>query len=218
MTPNKQLQPTVIPNRWRAASASFHYALAARWTAQRAAARKRSGSCKAVGMNLEGIYFVVQIIAGVAVIGSLIYLARQLRQNTDVARTSMRHQVTNAAMLGGQILADNGELAKLLQRLNAGEALEPHENLRLQALAFMVTRNWENIHYQYLNGMVTDSEWAAFRKNLLALFLSPLWQDYWRREHEIYTDRFRSEVEDILSEIQAGKVSAASSALLESKR
>ena len=169
-------------------------------------------------MNLEGIYFVVQIIAGVAVIGSLIYLARQLRQNTDVARTSMRHQVTNAAMLGGQILADNGELAKLLLRLNAGEALEPHENLRLQALAFMVTRNWENIHYQYLNGMVTDSEWAAFRKNLLALFLSPLWQDYWRREHEIYTDRFRSEVEDILSEIQAGKVSAASSALLERTR
>jgi hypothetical protein len=39
--PNKQLQPTVIPNRMRAASAPFHYALAARWTAQRAAAELR---------------------------------------------------------------------------------------------------------------------------------------------------------------------------------
>ena len=38
---NKQLQPTVILNRMRAASASFHYALAARWTAQRAAAELR---------------------------------------------------------------------------------------------------------------------------------------------------------------------------------
>jgi len=37
----KQLQPTVIPKRMRAASASFHYALAARWTAQRAAAELR---------------------------------------------------------------------------------------------------------------------------------------------------------------------------------
>jgi len=36
--PNKQLQRTVIPNRGRAASASFHYARAARWTARRAAA------------------------------------------------------------------------------------------------------------------------------------------------------------------------------------
>ena len=39
--PNKQLQPTVIPNRMRAASASLHYALAARWTTQRAAAELR---------------------------------------------------------------------------------------------------------------------------------------------------------------------------------
>ncbi len=31
----------MIPNRWRAASAPFHYAHAARWTAQRAAAELR---------------------------------------------------------------------------------------------------------------------------------------------------------------------------------
>jgi hypothetical protein len=39
--PNKQLQPTVIPRHVRAASAPFHYALAARWTAHRAAAEQR---------------------------------------------------------------------------------------------------------------------------------------------------------------------------------
>jgi len=38
---NKQLQRTVIPNRWRAASAPFHYAHAARWTRGRAAAQLR---------------------------------------------------------------------------------------------------------------------------------------------------------------------------------
>jgi hypothetical protein len=38
---NKQLQPTVIPRHVRATSAPFHYALAARWTAQRAAAELR---------------------------------------------------------------------------------------------------------------------------------------------------------------------------------
>jgi hypothetical protein len=38
---NKQLQRTVTPNRWRAASASFHYAHAARWTRGHAAAQLR---------------------------------------------------------------------------------------------------------------------------------------------------------------------------------
>jgi hypothetical protein len=35
--PNKQLERTVIRRRVRAASASFHYAHATRWIAQRAA-------------------------------------------------------------------------------------------------------------------------------------------------------------------------------------
>jgi hypothetical protein len=38
---SKQLQRTVIPNRWRDASAPFHYALAPRITRQRAAAELR---------------------------------------------------------------------------------------------------------------------------------------------------------------------------------
>jgi len=39
--PNKQLQRTVTRRRGRAASAPFHYALAARWTRGRAAAELR---------------------------------------------------------------------------------------------------------------------------------------------------------------------------------
>jgi hypothetical protein len=39
--PNKQLERTVIRRRVRAASAPLHFALAARWTAQRAAAQLR---------------------------------------------------------------------------------------------------------------------------------------------------------------------------------
>jgi hypothetical protein len=38
---NKQLERTVTRRHVRAASAPFHYALAARWTAQRAAAQLR---------------------------------------------------------------------------------------------------------------------------------------------------------------------------------
>jgi hypothetical protein len=40
-SPNKQLERTVIRRHGRAASAPFHYALAARWTARRAAAQLR---------------------------------------------------------------------------------------------------------------------------------------------------------------------------------
>jgi hypothetical protein len=41
LSSNKQFEPTVTRRHVRAASAPFHYALAARWTAQRAAAHPR---------------------------------------------------------------------------------------------------------------------------------------------------------------------------------
>lgn len=41
LSSNKQLQRTAIPNRWRGASASLHYALAPRWTRGHAAAELR---------------------------------------------------------------------------------------------------------------------------------------------------------------------------------
>jgi len=40
-SPNKQLERTAIRHRVRAAGAALHYAPAARWTAQRAAAQLR---------------------------------------------------------------------------------------------------------------------------------------------------------------------------------
>jgi hypothetical protein len=41
LSSNKEFEPTVTRRHVRAASAPFHYALAARWTAQRAAAHPR---------------------------------------------------------------------------------------------------------------------------------------------------------------------------------
>jgi hypothetical protein len=52
--PNEQLQRTVIPNRWRAARAPFHYAHAARWTRGRAAAELRRTALELTSSDYRG--------------------------------------------------------------------------------------------------------------------------------------------------------------------
>jgi hypothetical protein len=128
-------------------------------------------------MNWEAIGAIGEIIGALAVVLSLIYLATQIKHSSKVAQSSTRHEVTKSVMIGGQMLAENDQLAFLMQKMNSGENLEPHERLRLNALAYTTTRNWENIHYQYLNGMLTENEWRAFRANLKALFQVELWKD-----------------------------------------
>ncbi len=165
-------------------------------------------------MNWDAISAVGEIVGALAVVVSLIYLATQIRQNTKVARSSMRHGITDSAMVGGRVLAENDQLAALLHSHINGADLEPHQYLRLQSLAYMTTRNWENIHYQYLSGMLTNDEWRAFRANLKALYQTNLWQDYWSREEGIYTDAFRNEINSILTEIETGEKVAEMSVLL----
>ena len=164
-------------------------------------------------MNWEAISAVGQIVGAIAVVVSLLYLSNQIRQSTRVARASTRHEITQSAMIGGRILAESDQVAELLLRRASGEELSPSEHLRVMGLAYMTTRNWENIHYQFLSGMLTKEEWAAFRENLRSLFQNPVWQEYWDREEDIYTAAFRSEVAAILEEIARGQVVASDSAL-----
>lgn len=53
-------------------------------------------------------------------------------------------------------------------------------------------------------GLLSDEEWAAFRRNLKAIFQVPVWQDNWRREGAVYTDAFRAEMDSIIAELNTG--------------
>jgi hypothetical protein len=153
-------------------------------------------------MNWEAVSAIGEIVGATAVVLSLLYLSVQVRHNTRVARASTRHEITQSAMVGGQLLAGNDRIAELILRRASGEQLPPADHLRVMGMAYMTTRNWENIHYQFLSGMLTRDEWLAFRENLRALFQNPVWQEYWEGEQDIYTAAFRREVTVLLSEIR----------------
>lgn len=156
-------------------------------------------------MTIQDLGSIGELVAAIATVATLLYLAHQIRQNTKVARSSMRHGITDSVAETGRVLAEGDQLALLMQKHIDGSDLEPHEYLRLQAFAYMGTRNWENIHYQYVSGMLTRQEWGAFRENLKILYQGSLWQDYWARERDIYTEAFQSEIDTLLGEIRAGK-------------
>lgn len=114
-------------------------------------------------MNWDAIGAIEEIIGALAVVISLVYLATQIRQNNKLAQAHTRHEVTNAAVVGGKLLAESPDIAFYIQKINSGEEVEPHELFRTYALAYFSTRSWENIHYQCLQGMLTESEWIPFR-------------------------------------------------------
>ena len=111
-------------------------------------------------------------------------------------------------------LVAHENLTRLLQRSIDGEKLEGYEDLRLKAWVYMGMRNWENIHYQHLTGLLSATEWSAFQGNLKLLLQVPAWQEYWDTEQEIYTDAFRTEVSGLLDEIRQQKLVSQRSVLM----
>ena len=154
-------------------------------------------------MTWEAISNIADIVGAVAVVVSLVYVARQINQNTQASRSSTRQAIADSALVAvSDLIADSG-MAQLMTRDMAGEEFTPAESLRLAGRGYMVMRHWENIYYQYRTGMLLEDEWRGFRRNLTALLQLRHMQQYWARESEIYSDAFKEEVARIQAEIES---------------
>ena len=102
--------------------------------------------------------------------------------------------------MAGDIVADK-ELAEAFLVDLKGSEPDEADQLRLYARSYVAMRHWENIHYQYLSGMLGEDEWQGFRRNLNEVMKWKSLQTYWENENQYYSSVFQSEVAGILAEI-----------------
>ncbi len=155
-------------------------------------------------MNWEAVSAIAEVVGVIAIVVSLIYVSVQIRQNTKVARAATRQAIADSTESLGNDLLNNGEVAEIFVKHFNGEELSAVENLRLQARCFRDMQHWENIYYQFNEGLVSPDQWAGFRKNLIALMGINAYREYWDHEASHYSDGFRSEMRAIIEESNSG--------------
>ncbi|NNF22896.1 MAG: hypothetical protein HKN67_13225 [Saprospiraceae bacterium] len=153
-------------------------------------------------MNWEAISTIIQILGTFAVFASLVYLAIQVRQNSQIAQSSVRHAIAETIMSppNNFIQSDSFRHA-FIAHLN-GKKITPDQELQLQVYCYMTLKSWENIYYQYQNGMLSNEEWRPMRENLKLVMQVIFYRTYWKREKHIYSSNFASEIDSILLEIE----------------
>ena len=65
-------------------------------------------------------------------------------------------------------------------------------------------QHWENIYYQFNEGLVTHDQWLGFRKNLIALLEIEAYREYWEHEASHYSDQFQAEMRSIIEASNPG--------------
>jgi len=109
-------------------------------------------------MNWDAVGAISEIVGVVAIIASLIYVAIQIRQNTDIARATIVHETSVSFSRFHELLSADAELAGVYIRGVKGEELTEIETRRFISLIEITMAYLEDVDHQYKSDLYFDEE------------------------------------------------------------
>ena len=127
-------------------------------------------------MNWEAIGAIGELIAAVAVVVTLIYLATQIRQNNKLLTSGSRQ-----ALVANDVtsLLANVNNAEVFAKLASNSPLSAQDQLRLNFMFALDLRNREFEYFQFVNGLLDEESWLSYRKVVLINHSSDLGRKWW---------------------------------------
>jgi hypothetical protein len=138
----------------------------------------------------------LHILANVGVIAGILLLAYELNQNRRMAAAQTRNELQQGLVEMLMIPAGNMQLAELVVRANAGGELSPAEVVMVHFRSESTFRYWENVHYQYRQGMYDESEFSKHLQTMeVVLSRNAGLVKYWCEDRDLYSVRFREAID-----------------------
>ena len=136
-------------------------------------------------MNWDAVIGFAELIGVIAIVISLVYVAAQIRQNSDIARAMIVHETSNSFMHFHEALASDAELADIYHRGTCGESLSDVETVRFQALLEMYMALLEDVDHQYKSDLYFEEEEGPEIIEYMApkyrpLMSAPIAKDWWK--------------------------------------
>jgi len=138
-----------------------------------------------------------QIISAIAVVLSLLYLARQLSQNTQALRvaTYQADVSTSVAILGA--LYTSADLAELQVRAHTDPAsLSPADTMRWDNYMLVAFRHLDSLFYQYRIGSLEPDLWHGYE----GAFTNRLRHEVWVKWFEANRSAFSPALQVLVRE------------------
>ena len=153
--------------------------------------------------TIQALGSLGEFVGALAVVTSLIYLARQMIQNTTSVRAaSFNSMVQNSIGLLEHAFRDS-EFADFLHRAeNDPASLRPEEVVRWDAYMTAVYRHFGNLVYQYRVGALDQQMWEAYMRTLEVHLRVPSWGAWFMEHQELFSDALRIEVERIMEKLE----------------
>ena len=105
----------------------------------------------------------LSILANLGVIGGIVLLVFEMGQTRDLMRAQTRHDLSASIVDLLLVIAENPQLASVMRRGDEGEDLSPDERYQYETRSRALFRYWEDVHYQYREGLYDRVEFVSQR-------------------------------------------------------
>lgn len=155
-------------------------------------------------MNIVELGAIGELVGGVAVIVTLLYLAAQIRQNTRSGAAAAFHSASSSVMEIRQALFERADVAHIyFAGLADVDSLDAEERLRFRLLMHNVFWSFGNSYTQGRLSQATEDEMDAVIAGVRRIVRSPGARWFWADYRQEFDPTFRDVVDALLDELEA---------------
>jgi len=152
----------------------------------------------------RGFGYWLSIFANLAVVGGIVFLGMELRQNSLMIEAQIMQSRTEMAMTDQANLFNSEYMPSIILKLQNGEELTPEEMGRYEPWVRGLNRNLDNQLWQWRRGLLDDNIPRSIRDAVRGnLGVSPVAIGTWDRQKVSYTDDYVAFVEEAIADLRA---------------
>jgi len=154
-------------------------------------------------MTIQDIGSIAELIASIGVIVSLIYLAIQVKQNTQSNKIAATQNLATANIDMNRDIALNRELAELIQKGSSVglSGLSEVDQLQLSAQMMALYHQFDLAYHQYNAGHLEEEIWKKFEYEIPIWISIPLAKEWFERDKARLSKSFVKFVESKVAEV-----------------
>ena len=156
-------------------------------------------------MDLENLAHIADIAGSVAVVLSLVFVGMQVRQNTRAIRATTYNTIVqnSIAILAPQFM--HQEFTEFMAKFQSDpQAATPAETARFHAIMLAAFRHWDNLYYQFRNGMLEGEMWESYHCTMSSWLDRAAWRDWFDAHAKMFSESLQALIRQRIASMPRG--------------
>jgi len=150
-------------------------------------------------MTIQDLGSIGELIAAIATIGTLVYLAVQIRQNTRTVRSSTLHQNTDLWSTLWMRLAEPDIARAYAQGMTGRPDIEPLVYTQFFLMCRGIFLALENQFYQVRGGVLDSEAYAGYERAIAEQLLAyPGFRIWWEQSRSVFSPPFAAHIDAMI--------------------